>query len=160
MVVTYVTNPNKSHIPPIPMSTTDLSTGPVSGPTAITLDGNALLRDLANSSQSSLPQLPSRGIPPRPIPGPPPVETLTTYGAGETSKRYKYESMSGYDKSTIEAVQVSVLIAMPQRPTSIRPTRSHTTESAGPLELGVVHVPLEHSAQRWTARQSIRPPPQ
>jgi len=156
MTVTYVKNPNKTHIQPIP-TFIDLSTGQFSGPTTITVDGNALIRDLANSSQSSLPQPPSRDIPPRPIPGPPPAEALAAEITEWSSKRRKHESMSGYDKSTIEAVQVSILIAMPQRPTT---TRRHTTESAGPLELGTVSIPLGHSAPGWAVRQSIRPPPQ
>lgn len=157
MTVTYVKNPTKTYIPPIPSFPIDPSTGRVSGPTTITVDGNALMRDLVNSSQSSLLQPPSRDIPPCPIPGPPPAETLAADIAEGTSKRQKRESIGGYDKSTIEAVQVSILIAMPQRPT---PTRRHTTESAGPLEVGIVNVPLGQSAPRWAARQSIRPPPQ
>lgn len=157
MNVTYVKNPSKTHVPPMPTLTSDPSTGQVFGPTAITMDGSTLTRDLVNSSQSSLLQPPSRDIPPRPTPGPPPAGTLATEIAERTSKRQKHESMSGYDKSTIEAVQVSILIAMPQRPV---PTRRHTTESAGPLELGVANVPLGHTAPRWAARQSIRPPPQ
>ncbi|KAF9788047.1 hypothetical protein BJ322DRAFT_601990 [Thelephora terrestris] len=157
MTVTYVKNPTKTHVPPIPPFPVDPLTGRVSGPTTLTVDGNALLRDLVNSSQSSLLQRPSRDTPSRPIPGPPPAEAHAADNAGGTSKRQKHESMSGYDKSTIEAVQVSVLIAMPQRPTAIR---RHTTASAGPLEVGIVNIPLGHSAPRWSARQSIRPSPQ
>ena len=153
MAVTYVKNPDKAYTPPIPTFTTD----PLPGPTTITVDGGALMRDLMNSSHSSLLKPPPRDIPPRPIHGPPPTETLATEIADGTSKREKHESVSGYDKSTIEAVQVSILIAMPQRTTS---ARRITTESAGPLELGVVNIPLGHSAPRWAARQSIRPPPQ
>lgn len=157
MAVTYVKNPDKTHMPPIPALATGPLSGPVSGPTTITVDGGTLMRDLANPSQSSLLLPPSRDIQLRSISGPPPTEALTTEIAEGTPKRQKHESVSGYDKSTIEAVQVSVLIVMPQRPIS---TRRHTTESAGPLELGVVNIPLGHSAPRWAARQSIRPPPQ
>jgi len=156
MTVTYVKNPNKA-IPLIPIPPAHPSTGPIPDPTAITVDGNALMRDLPNSSQSSLSQPPSRDIPPRPIPGPPPAETLAAEIAARTSRHDKRVSTGVYDKSTIEAVQVSVLISMPQRQT---PTNHHTTESAGPLELGVVHIPLGHSAPKWAARRSIRPPPQ
>jgi hypothetical protein len=157
MSVTYVKNPDKTHVPPIPAFTTDPLSGQVSGPAAITVDGGALMRDLVNASQSSFLQLPSQDNPPRPIPGPPPTETLAAEFANGTSRRQKHESVGGYDKSTIEAVQVSILIVMPQRPTT---TSRHTTESAGPLELGVASIPLGHSAPRWAARQSIRPPPQ
>lgn len=157
MSVTYVKNPDKSYVPPVPVFTTDPLSGQVYGPTTITMDGGALMRDLVNPSQSSLSQPSLQDIPPRPVPGPPPTETLAPEIANGTSKRQKHESAGGYDKSTIEAVQVSVLIVMPQRPT---PPRRHTTESAGPLELGVASIPLGHCAPRWTARQSIRPPPQ
>lgn len=158
MTVTYVKDPIRSQMPPIPTSITDPSTGQCSGPAAITVDGTSLMRDLANSSQSSLPQFPFRDAPLRSIPGHPPAQTLVAETTVGTSKRQKHESTSGYDKSTIEAVQISVLIAMPQRPIS---TPRHTTESAGPLELGVARIPLgHHSASRWAARQSIRPPPQ
>lgn len=158
MNVTYVKNPNKAHIPPIPIPTfiAEPSTVQIPGPTTITVDGSVLMGDLANSSQYSLPQPPSREILPRHTPGPYPTEALALEVAG-SSKRQKHESISGYDKSTIEAVQVSILIAMPQRPI---PVRRHTTESTGPLELGVANVPLGHSAPRWAARQSIRPPAQ
>lgn len=114
------------------------------------------MTDYSNSSQLSFFQPPSRDIPPGLTPGPPPAETLVTELASRTSTRKKRESTSGYDKSTIEAVQVSVLVSMPQRPAF---TRHHVAGPAGPLELGVVHIPLEHSAPRWVARQSIRPLP-
>jgi len=157
MTVTYVKNPDKTHIPPVPAFTTGPLPCQVSGPTTITVDGYALIRDLVNSSQSSLLQPPFRDNPPRPIPGPPPTETPATELVDGTSKRQNRESASGYDKSTIEAVQVSTLIVMPQRPAS---THRHATGSAAPLELGVVNIPLGPSAPRWAARQSIRPPPQ
>ena len=153
MSVTYVKNPDKAHVPPVPAFTTDSLSGQAAGPTTITVDGGALMRDLVNQSQSSLSQPSSQDIPPRPVPGPPPTETLSA----ETSQRQKHESVGGYDKSTIEAVQVSILIVMPQRPAS---PRRHTTESSGPLELGVANIPLGHSAPRWATRQSLHPPPQ
>ena len=152
ITVTYVKNPNKTHIP----STARPSIDPVPEQNTIIMDDSTLIRDLLNPSQTSLSQPPSRDIPPGPTPGPPPVDTLAMELASRTSNRKKHESVGGYDKSAIEAVQVSILIAMPQRPA----TRRHATESAGPLELGVVHVPLGHSAPRWAARQSIHPPPQ
>lgn len=155
MSVTYVKNPNKTHAPPIPSSSLP-PLGQIPEPTTITIDGNALMRGLPNSSQSSLSPPPSRDVPPRPIPGPPLPDNLAAEIASRMSKRKKHESMGRYDKSTIEAVQVSVLITMPQRPTS---TSRHTPEPAGPLELGVVHIPLGQSAPKWAARQSIRPPP-
>ena len=156
MSVTYVKNLNKTHIPPIPIPSTPLI-GEIPEPTTITMDGNALMRGLLNSSQLSLSQPPSRDVPPRRTPGPPPAEALATEPASGMSTRKNRESVSGYDKSAIEAVQVSVLIAMPQRPTF---TRRHTPESAGPLELGVAHIPLGHPALKWAARRSMRLPPQ
>lgn len=151
MTVTYVKCSNKSRIPPIPTPPIHPSMDTVPEPTIITPDGNALMINLSNLSQSSLLRPPSRDIPPGLTPGPPPAETLATELASRISTR-KHENMSGYDKSAIEAVQVSVFVAMPQRPAS---THHHTT--AGPLELGVVHIPLGHAAPRWAARQSIRP---
>lgn len=156
MTVTYVKSPNKSHAPLIPASPIQPPMDPVSEPTTITVDGDALIMNIPNLSQSSFLQPPSRDITPSPTPGPPPADSLTTELASGISNRKKHESMCRYDKSTIEAVQVSVLIAMPQRPTF---TRCRVTESPGPLELGVVHVPIWHSASKWAARQSIRPPP-
>lgn len=147
MTVTYVKNPEKAHTPPIPIPPTRPSMGSGSEPITITTDDNTLMRGLPNSSQSSLSQPPSRDTPPDPTPGPPLVEALATGLASRTSKHKRHENTSGYDKSTIEAVQVSVLVAMPQQPTSTR----HTTESPGPLELGVVHIPLGHSTPRWAA---------
>ena len=157
MAVTYVKNPEKAQIPPVPSFAAEPLYGQAFGPTTIRVNGGDLMRDLVNPSQSSLLQPPSRDIPPRPIPTPPPTEALAAEVTQRTSKRRKHESVGGYDKSTIEGVQVSVLIAMPQRSTS---TRRHTLEFAGPIELGVVNIPLGHSAPRWAARHSIHPPPQ
>jgi hypothetical protein len=148
MTVTYVKSPNKTHIPLIPAPPIHPQMGPVPEQTTITTDGDALIMNISNLSQFSLLQPPSRDIPPCPTPGPPPADTLTTELVSRATSCKRSGSVSGYDKSTIEAVQVSVLIAMPQRPTF-----------TGPLELGVVHVPLGHTASRWTARQSIRPLP-
>lgn len=65
------------------------------------------------------------------------TSTIIAYGKGGPLEK----TSSGYDKSAVEAVQVSVLISMPG-------------ETAGPLALGIAKVSLNKGG-RW--RRSHRP---
>jgi len=54
---------------------------------------------------------------------------------------------TAYDKATIEAVQVSVLISMPTKPGAVK-TKA---PMAGPLELGIAKIALDDD-KRWKRR--------
>jgi len=56
-----------------------------------------------------------------------------------------------YDKTAIEAVQVSVLISMPSQAA----TKGTNMRTAGPLELGVAKISLDND-RKWSRRASTR----
>jgi len=55
-----------------------------------------------------------------------------------------------YDKATIDAVQVSVLVSMPKRPGMHK-----RGETVGPLELGVAEIALDSNMKKQKRRPSI-----